>query len=240
MSPTQATDPLPKTEYLANLSGMQSDNGSTALKKSAQLEEEDSSVQVKVSSLDADDDAPRTACDRIASQIAVNRSVTAPLHRLPPELLAEIFLNLHNYPYSTSELSTLDRSIARVCITWRQVALGTPRLWAFIVVQPKTINAEEYLRRYLPRSKSCPLYILCDTAGQPGLLPLLSEHASRWHTLSLRTCCADSRAMTPVATPLLQCARVIVSDMLDAEHSGLLGFLRHTPKRARVSCTRDT
>ncbi|TRM58828.1 hypothetical protein BD626DRAFT_633827, partial [Schizophyllum amplum] len=211
---------------------MQRDSGSVTLKTSVQVEEEDISPQAKASSVDADDDALRAACDPVASQIAVNRSITAPEQRLPPELLAEIFLHLQKRPSSMLELIELDRIIARVCTTWRHVVLGTPRLWSSINVhaQSDTVDAEKCLRRYLPLSRSCPLYILCNTAGQPGLLPLLSEHASRWQHINLQISSAESRAMTPVATPLLERAQVHVRDALDAEHPGLLRFLQYTPR----------
>ncbi|TRM63967.1 hypothetical protein BD626DRAFT_629726 [Schizophyllum amplum] len=201
----------------------------TLLKTSAKLEGKNT-AKAKLSSLDTADDTPRATCDPMAFQTAVTRSFTAPAQRLPPELLGEIFLHLQKHEPSMLELIELDCVIARVCTSWRHIALGTPRLWSSIDVRSDTVDAEKCLRRYLPRSKSCPLEITCDTAGQPGLLPLLCEHASRWQSLILQMSSADYRAVTPIDTPLLLRAKIFISDVVDAEHPGLLRFLQYTPR----------
>ncbi|TRM56598.1 hypothetical protein BD626DRAFT_245584 [Schizophyllum amplum] len=241
MSLSRAMDLLLQSESLANLR-MQRErhfpsptHAEQILKLSLQLKEEVTLAQAEISKLEAGIDALRAACAQMVTQIAVNRSVPAPVHRLPPELLADIFLYLPSSDNMRNELCRLEYGIARVCTTWRAVALGLPRLWTCIDLQSINIDAELYLRQYLHRSQNHPLHIACDTGKQPGLLPLLSAHAAlRWKTLTLRI---SSKSPLPdamptvVDTPLLQRLRMNINGVgYDLEAPDLLAFLRRPPQ----------
>ena len=72
--------------------------------------------------------------------------MNGPIHRLPAELLSEIFLHLrellipdYRYPNPTP---ALDSTITRVCRSWRHVAHGTPLLWQYSA--PKSREPVEY------------------------------------------------------------------------------------------------
>ncbi|KAF8232771.1 hypothetical protein L208DRAFT_1175008, partial [Tricholoma matsutake] len=70
-------------------------------------------------------------------QLARYRVAVAPQKNLPPEVLAEIFvhcllestLNIGVPPLSTGKEVATPWAIMCVCVRWRQVALGEPRLW---------------------------------------------------------------------------------------------------------------
>ncbi|KAK0201828.1 hypothetical protein DFS33DRAFT_1386131 [Desarmillaria ectypa] len=78
----------------------------------------------------------------------------SPIHRLPSELLASIFvigvLGIDENPVLVSTLML-------VCRYWADVVLDTPVLWSRIAVGPH--DSLERARRKLKRSKSCPLDI---------------------------------------------------------------------------------
>ncbi|TRM56596.1 hypothetical protein BD626DRAFT_518921 [Schizophyllum amplum] len=200
---------------------------------SFQLEE--TGAQIELLSSDADNEAPRAAFDEAVSSVGFKEPVTAPVHCLPPELLADIFLYLPSRENMCDELVRLEYGIARVCTTWRHVALGTPMLWTCIDIQSKNIDPEQYLRQYLPRSHNRPLHIACDYDRQPKLLRLLSVHAAhRWQTLTLRVSRYDplpDTMPTAVAAPLLERVKVkIGGEGYETEVSDLLAFLQHTPR----------
>ncbi|KAJ7138087.1 hypothetical protein C8R44DRAFT_551772, partial [Mycena epipterygia] len=66
-----------------------------------------------------------------------HRGVLAPVRRLPPEILCEIFASLSpssSYIFnSAKELDNLSKfgllQISQVCAHWRRLVMGTPRLW---------------------------------------------------------------------------------------------------------------
>ncbi|KAJ7138111.1 hypothetical protein C8R44DRAFT_607122, partial [Mycena epipterygia] len=70
------------------------------------------------------------------------RGVLAPVRRLPPEILCEIFASLSSSSSkifnSAEELHKLSKSgllrISQVCTHWHRLVMGTPRLWSDIAV----------------------------------------------------------------------------------------------------------
>ncbi|KAJ6595071.1 hypothetical protein DFH09DRAFT_887300, partial [Mycena vulgaris] len=62
------------------------------------------------------------------------KGVLSPIRRIPPEILAEIFLNCRQNSrasefYSITDPSEAPLLLGRVCSSWRVIAHGTPRLW---------------------------------------------------------------------------------------------------------------
>ncbi|TRM64037.1 hypothetical protein BD626DRAFT_430862 [Schizophyllum amplum] len=66
----------------------------------------------------------------IQAQVAIHDALTAPCRRLPPELLSEIFLLALPERWKDEYAGKRSLGYARVCRSWRDVALKTPRLWS--------------------------------------------------------------------------------------------------------------
>ncbi|KAL1713991.1 hypothetical protein EV715DRAFT_276879 [Schizophyllum commune] len=123
--------------------------------------------------------------------------MNGPIHRLPAELLSEIFLHLrellipgYRYPNPTPALdSTITRYIA-----------------------PKSREPAEYLRRYLPLTGTCPLHVnLCRTMSsrdQSGI-EQLRDHSHRMRSLEVTASFEEFTAMQPFASPDLQSAFIM-------------------------------
>ncbi|KAL1726565.1 hypothetical protein EV714DRAFT_287122 [Schizophyllum commune] len=140
--------------------------------------------------------------------------MNGPIHRLPAELLSEIFLHLRellipDYRYH-NPTPALDSTITRVCRSWRNVAHGTPLLWQYIA--PKSREPAEYLRRYLPLTGACPLHVnLCRTMSsrnQSGI-EQLRDHSHRMRSLEVTASFEEFSAMQPFASPDLQSAFIM-------------------------------
>ena len=71
--------------------------------------------------------------------------------RLPPEVLAEVFAHLQVAGLPRDAITT----VSRVCSYWRQVALGSPRLWCHIQLD----FGFQHARRSIRRSKDVSLSI---------------------------------------------------------------------------------
>lgn len=98
-------------------------------------------------------------------QLARYRVAVAPQKNLPPEVLAEIFvhcllestLNIGVPPLSTGKEVATPWAIMRVCVRWRQVALGEPRLWNRLQVNYKSFsmnNLTKLAKTALSRSRN--------------------------------------------------------------------------------------
>ncbi|KAJ7042908.1 hypothetical protein C8F04DRAFT_1075208 [Mycena alexandri] len=126
------------------------------------------------------------------------QSDTQPLPTLPPELLAEIFINFlpayPNFPPYFGFLSPL--MLCRICRQWRAIALSTPALWtamrfAITSFDSRQSQKLELLKTWLGRSGDCPLRLSFKFwgGGNPGYLPQFLQtivaHCARWEDITL-------------------------------------------------------
>lgn len=92
--------------------------------------------------------------------LKARRNNLAPILRLPPELLALIFVfNAYSYedadPIEADDLSWA--RVAHVCRYWRMVAIDCPRLWYRV-----TLRGQRWVATVLERSKAVPLVVHAD------------------------------------------------------------------------------
>ncbi|KAF7310091.1 F-box domain-containing protein [Mycena indigotica] len=94
-------------------------------------------------------------------------NASRPINRLPPELLAQIFL-LHSEECPSNDISRV--SCSHVCSSWRQIAIETPTLWSRVI-----FTSQSWMERCLERTKSSPLRVEAE---------LLSERSGAEFVLS--------------------------------------------------------
>ncbi|KAJ7653978.1 hypothetical protein DFH06DRAFT_1474636 [Mycena polygramma] len=148
------------------------------------------------------------------------RSLCAPIRRLPPELLVEIFdICSVDVDKSVWEDSTtadeFDRvskrkllQLSQVCAHWRKLAIGTPQLWSTILCDTSLWRPSSsdtllsLLDSSLSRGGDYPLKIqvavLSGDPYQEAVLALLSRHAPRWLNVYVSTDLASSRYLSSV------------------------------------------
>ncbi|KAE9399109.1 hypothetical protein BT96DRAFT_707387 [Gymnopus androsaceus JB14] len=114
-------------------------------------------------------------------EIKFYESLLSGIRKLPPELLAEIFMH-----YATSCRDGRDFSgyyfyprphtdgpmrISAVCRTWRAIVFSTPTLWNYISLPHRTpfgcTNYAELVERCITNSRVSPLYIKVSVFGSP-------------------------------------------------------------------------
>ncbi|KAK0230602.1 hypothetical protein IW262DRAFT_1291684 [Armillaria fumosa] len=150
--------------------------------------------------------------ERVAQAIQEQKRLLSPVRRLPPEVLALIFLETIVFPIkrtpSASESEWWDIELAespmwaieQVCRQWRRVSVSFPELWSYINITITDDNFKEdgyaYVRcltHQFSRSRLCPLSLsITDISNQssfdrlpPPLVTLLLSVASRVRELHL-------------------------------------------------------
>ncbi|KAL1659114.1 hypothetical protein GGF50DRAFT_65923 [Schizophyllum commune] len=133
--------------------------------------------------------------DQLVDQLAVNRSLVAPVRRLPRELVAEIFVQFFrededcltdpkNSRHPTQEIS---RNVAPVSYTWWTVARSTPVLWTNIFLGSSAAHMRRHLDTCLSLSGTCELDIYGHRAPRRAQvcsqLAQLAPATARWRTL---------------------------------------------------------
>ncbi|KAI5899121.1 uncharacterized protein SCHCODRAFT_02707724 [Schizophyllum commune H4-8] len=139
--------------------------------------------------------------------------------RLPAELLSEIFVWLLDYVVAETESQwphirtispQIERTIGRVCRTWRSVALTTPQLWMYLAVPQKPAMLSGFLEQYLPRIRMRLFHFQISPgwAGMSLFVDALRPQASQWSTINWAGGIEEFRRLKPVATPNLKEAHI--------------------------------
>ncbi|KAK7048354.1 hypothetical protein R3P38DRAFT_2868837 [Favolaschia claudopus] len=145
--------------------------------------------------------------DGLASYTEGCRSILSPVHRLPNELLSEIFhccfpSELYRIVERITSVQEIDRlshrhllRLAQVSSRWYRIAMDTPKLWSTIAVDTSLwpvcldrVSLEtllNWLELALTRGRGHALELQVGVTTQYGdtLFELLSQHACRWQTL---------------------------------------------------------
>ncbi|TRM55684.1 hypothetical protein BD626DRAFT_523456 [Schizophyllum amplum] len=184
----------------------------------------------------------------INAESALRRQVAvecaAPVHRLPPELLSEIFVhltesNLLGYNsqkegrnYAAHLIAT---TVACVCVSWRAAALATPRLWSRIHVDEQTRHLDAYVRTCISRSRKHGLEIVCTAARHlPAVIAGILPHAPRWESISLGGFFKDFCSIAPGHHfARLRDASLSINSLVDNE-AGTFEFLANAPSLRQV------
>jgi len=176
-----------------------------------------SDCNVQISSLEPVLDFLKQRREEFHTYINRCRSLEAPIRRIPPEVLTEIFLaccsELNYFP----EANWIDAHIpaltlAAVCKNWRDVALSTPRIWAGIACSSNILSTR-LLYAFdlcLRRSKDAPLVLNLEVTfhrKQDSALRALVGQSHRWSSLRLYRAYHDD-AISPLSSiyafPLLE------------------------------------
>ncbi|KAI0350462.1 hypothetical protein OH77DRAFT_1364977, partial [Trametes cingulata] len=148
----------------------------------------------------------------------------APIARLPPELLSEVFLHLVRRAFEEIAASYYVSSggsrfykwiaITHVCNAWRAVALNTPRLWGHIVLTRSPVFAEVF-----KRSKKAPLLVLAPVPS------FARQTAALLHTIMLEPSrLQDLRLLAPAHIVRATCQKLtgslpLLENLVLADHS---------------------
>ncbi|KAF9480799.1 hypothetical protein BDN70DRAFT_585071 [Pholiota conissans] len=155
------------------------------------------------------------AVAHLKSQIAdlhSQRNLLAPICRLPPEILGEIFLLAKGSTYYADfyvhDYYGWIKRLTHVCRHLRNVALASPQLWS---KGPWPLHKQNFLDEILRRSKENPLVIKVDlTQGDSGLVGLeglLENHHQRIKHLAILVDSSDWVTLQrsfPKSTPQLR------------------------------------
>lgn len=109
-------------------------------------------------------------------------ATTSQKDRLPPEILAAIFVHLSEPDSSEDERSGFVQdlfSVTHVCRFWRQVAINAPELWSEI-----TTTSLEIVETFLERSKTVPLNVYFRPVNQK-ILRSVAPHTHRFRQLTV-------------------------------------------------------
>ncbi|KAL1752024.1 hypothetical protein FB107DRAFT_278110 [Schizophyllum commune] len=121
-----------------------------------------------------------SAREKIVAQLAIGRSLVAPIRRLPGDILSDIFLQYYNAEKS-SPTKMISYAVAPVCYTWWTVARSTTALWTNISLGPSAARMRHHLDACVDLSGSRELDIYAfDASRHAEVIPQLAQLAPAW------------------------------------------------------------
>ncbi|KIM39885.1 hypothetical protein M413DRAFT_446806 [Hebeloma cylindrosporum] len=159
------------------------------------------------------DDLRKTQKNALA-EIKSLRSLLAPIRRLPPELLTEIFM--HCLPRQRFIRPAPDQApllLAQICAAWRLASISIPSLWTSLELhgfetdtmeddpppEEDTQRINNLMHTWFSRTEDCPLSlsVLDDSLLLPSVSKKLDDFAGRWQHLSLLVSEHTHRCLDP-------------------------------------------
>ncbi|KAH8119512.1 hypothetical protein DFH11DRAFT_450891 [Phellopilus nigrolimitatus] len=137
---------------------------------------------------------------RLGHDLTVESAVPTPIaQRLPPEVVREIFLACLSRNYHRLSSCEVPWNVSQTCRYWRDVALTTSRLWAFLHYDSSNDMSlpafEVVLNTWLLRSGSSLLHYTVNISVENCLgesnhaaeriITTMLQHQSRWRDLTL-------------------------------------------------------
>ncbi|KAJ7868734.1 hypothetical protein B0H14DRAFT_2728697 [Mycena olivaceomarginata] len=166
--------------------------------------------------------------DRERGIIARLRIAIAPVHKLPAELLAEIFLLALDSGFTLKV-----QALSHVCAYWRCVAHTTPRLWTEVLLTkldeiPKSDHMA-CLKGWLERSAPMPIPVSLEISGKAAdagrdVMDIIAVSARRWTTVHLKLPSLSVLSRIPTAS-LKLLERVVLASTDAMHHAETRAFL---------------
>ena len=121
--------------------------------------------------------------------VEIHESLLSPIRKLPPELLAEIFLcSLRAEVFLIPNANLVPLVLLKVCRIWRTIALGTPQLWSSLRIDHAGGNRIWAVENWLSRSGDCPLSLSssCQTlCTATRAVELIGRYLHRWQHVKI-------------------------------------------------------
>jgi hypothetical protein len=206
--PAPKSDNLCRLEEFDTLSKLRRGYKVTDIEKESLLtlasgaEAEARSVDMEIARLRALVPELEQTRDSLLKAASRARSLTAPIRKLPPEILVEIFFltysSVHftdSWPNAGYEIPTV--LAGNVCSLWQDIAISTPKLWSCITISIGQGLPRRALQRFkevlelsgnvlLDLTVKTPMWIT-EPEQMPfsALFPVIQKHSQRWKHLTL-------------------------------------------------------
>ncbi|KAJ7458565.1 hypothetical protein FB451DRAFT_1372254 [Mycena latifolia] len=159
------------------------------------------------------------------------KGALSPLRRIPPEILAEIFLfcrddSLQDVDYSVADPRCAPMLLGQIASRWRHVCHGSPRLWDHFHVPTNSafVNPTAILQPILARSQILPLHVRLERQDrgvatgpvEQDLFDLVLRQHHRVKHIRFEICSPDfTPPIDTINLPILSSLAIILHPDLD-------------------------
>ncbi|TFK55765.1 hypothetical protein OE88DRAFT_1652232 [Heliocybe sulcata] len=169
--------------------------------------------------------------------------------RMPPEVLAKIFLHCVEDGWNQAPLA-----VSMVCSSWRFAARNYPRVWSHVHVNMEEYDPVSRTRYWLTMARRSPLHVTIvadiETSELAEVIDILLEQASRWRSLSVvssslrktNTILSRCKEATPDLREIQVTTDIEIDDVAagNAAITGFWGSFQEAPRLRRLDLTSST
>ena len=182
--------------YPSPSAGMLSSNTVFSADQTRRHSETIAEIEVQISRLDDEKSRLQKAMDYLLNErqefqrsLDEHRCLVAPIRRIPPELLSEIFLHCLDGD-SDLDITAAPLVLTFVCSRWRTVAICTLQLWSSVSLGYSGPIVTEMLQTWLSRSRLAALTFTIDsdcfedTQTTHSCIGALIPHSDHWRDVA--------------------------------------------------------
>ncbi len=150
--------------------------------------------------------------NKLLQNIASHETFLAPIQRIPPETLLEIF-KIASSPLIDGD-TPLPWILGHVCSSWRSISRSFSTLWRRIRILGTECPNVDFLTFYLSLSRDQPVEIIFEnvTANAMNAFRCIVAYSSRWSTLEISIKSYDlSEFSSLVSVPPTQLKRLMIT-----------------------------
>ncbi|SJL11668.1 uncharacterized protein ARMOST_15074 [Armillaria ostoyae] len=156
--------------------------------------------------------------EQLERSLPRHKSLLAPVHRLPRDILVEIFRWAAHRPKNSLDVTKGVWPLGRVCGWWRDIVLTSPVLWSVVILDsPYMRNSVDILTHHFRRSAEFPLWIALttrDSTVDGRVFDMVIEKSGLWKMMDI---CAYSKDLARLSSvsgkiPLLEELYVFAED----------------------------
>ncbi|PBK64154.1 hypothetical protein ARMSODRAFT_1088100 [Armillaria solidipes] len=148
--------------------------------------------------------------EQLERSLPRHKSLLAPVHRLPRDILVEIFCWAAHRPKNSLDVTKGVWPLGQVCGWWRDIVLTSPVLWSVVILNsPYRRNSVDILTHHFRRSAEFPLWIALTTRDSTidgRVFDMVIEKSGLWKMMDI---CAYSKDLAKLSSvsgkiPLLE------------------------------------
>ncbi len=117
------------------------------------------------------------------------KSLLAPVHRPPRDILVEIFRWAAHRPKNSLDVTEGVWPLGQVCGWWRDIVLTSPVLWSVVILKPPyRRKSVDILTHHFRRSAQFPLWIAVktgDTTNGGRVFDMVIQHSALWKMVDM-------------------------------------------------------
>ncbi|KAK0439014.1 hypothetical protein EV421DRAFT_2037594 [Armillaria borealis] len=148
--------------------------------------------------------------ERLECSLSRRKSVLSPIHRLPRDIIVEVFRWVVHHPKNSLDATKGVWPLGQVCGWWRDIVSTSPVLWSVVILNPPyTRHSVDILTHHFCRSAESPLWIAVktgDSTNDGRVFDMVIQKSGLWKMVCINAPLTNLEMLSSISgnIPLLE------------------------------------